>query len=242
MIATLEHHHRVPAGHRAGGRQRHGVALGARIGEAHPLDRREAGADERRQPLLAGAGGAEGHPGVQRPQHRLAEHRVRVAVEPGGEIAGEVGVGVAVDVGQGRARRLLHGEREGRVEHARPRIAAGQAGARPFELCPALRIGRDVAGRPLRDGAFEVEIPAARSGSRRHRRAPRSLDRRNITAEPRASQAAPPRCASIWRPDESGVRSVRVEEPSPQGKCLLWNMISPMKPGRSVRRRCFPGS
>src|SRR5581483_7181064 len=46
VIAAPEGQHAGPAGEGAGGAQRHHVGLGAAVGEAHALERREAGAQE----------------------------------------------------------------------------------------------------------------------------------------------------------------------------------------------------
>ena len=168
VISALEHHDQVLAGDGAGGDQGHRVGLGARVGEAHLLDGGEAGADERRQPLLVGAGRAVGHAVVEGRSQGLADHRMRVAVESGGEIADEVGVGVAVDIGERCAGRLLDREREGRVEHARAGIAAGHALLRPLVLRPAGGIGAHIARLHLVDRAVQVEIPAAHIEPRCH--------------------------------------------------------------------------
>ena len=66
---------------------------------------------------------------------------MRMAVEAGGEVAGKIDVGVAVDIDQRCARRRLDREREGRVEHPGAGIAARQALAGTAVLRPAGGIG-----------------------------------------------------------------------------------------------------
>ena len=164
VVAALEHHDRILAGYRAGGDQRHQVGLGAGGGEAYPLDGRKSRTEQFGKPRFAGGCRAKGHPAVQRLDHRRADRRMRVAVEAGGEVADEIGVGMAVDIGQRGAGRGLDREREGRIEHAGARVAAGQARLRAFVVRPAGGIGGLVARRHRVDRALQIGVPAACPG------------------------------------------------------------------------------
>ena len=177
VIAALEHHDRIPAGHRAGGDQRHQIGLGAGGGEADSLDGRKSRAQQFGKPRFIRARRTIGHPAVQRLHHRRADRRMRVAVEAGGEVADEIGVGMAVDISQRCAGRGLDREREGRIEHAGARVAAGQALSRAFVMRPAGGIGGLVARRHRVDRALQIEVPAACPGICHH-----AMLRRRTTA------------------------------------------------------------
>ena len=79
MVAALEHQDLRPAGDRPRRADRHQIGLGAGIGEAHQLDRREAGADRRGKARLGRIVRAEIEALIERRLDRPADRRMRMA-------------------------------------------------------------------------------------------------------------------------------------------------------------------
>ena len=144
VIAAVEHQDLLLPVMRDRGGDRHQIRLGAGIGEAHQLDRREPVADRRGEFPLRHPVRAEIDAAVERRVDRLADRRVRMAVEPGGEFAEEIGVFVAVGIPQMRALALDHGQRKRLGIDRRARVAAGQRRARGLVLRAAFRVARGV--------------------------------------------------------------------------------------------------
>ena len=97
VIAAIEDEDLVAAGDCPRRRDRHQIGLGAAIGEAYEIDRRKAVADRRGEPRLGGAMRAEIDAAVERLVDRAADRRMRMAENPGGKLAEEIDVFVAVE-------------------------------------------------------------------------------------------------------------------------------------------------
>ena len=81
-----------------GEREREQVRLGPRVAETHELDRREARAHRLRERGLVAVRRAEHDAVGERLPDRLDDHRMRMAVQPGGVLAEKVDVLVPVGV------------------------------------------------------------------------------------------------------------------------------------------------
>ncbi len=150
VIAAAKDQDLGPAGDGAGGADRHQIGLGAGIGEAHQVDRRKAGAHRRGKPRLGLVLRAEIEPARECLLDRPADRRVRVAVDPGGELAEKIGIFVTVEVPQPRALAARHRQRE-RVDMDRGAgVAAGHRRARLAVLGEAFRIACPIVLPPLR--------------------------------------------------------------------------------------------
>ena len=98
VVGGVHHHDPVAAGVVAGELDRHQVGLGARVGEPHLVDRREAGAHGLGEADLVDVHAAEAPPTVERGVDG-GGHRRRVVPEQAGRVvAEEVDVLVPVDV------------------------------------------------------------------------------------------------------------------------------------------------
>ena len=120
VIGVLEGHDaRSLAVEGAQRREGHQIGLGAGIGEADQLDRREAGTDRRCKPRLVLVRAAQHRALVDGLLLRRLDHRFGMAVEPGGVFAEEIDIFHAVDIGQpvalaprpdqGKGREMQHG-------------------------------------------------------------------------------------------------------------------------------------
>ena len=83
-----------------------------------------------------------------------------MAVEPGGELAEEVDVGMAVEVHDAAAFAFDERQREGRVEEDRARVAAGHDGLRLGLARGTLGIGRAEALLGLLERRLEAQVDA----------------------------------------------------------------------------------
>ena len=204
MIAAGEHQDLGPAGDRACGADRHQIGLGAGIGEAHQIDRRKAGAHRRGKPRLGLALRAEIEPAVERLLDRAADRRVRVAVDPGGELAEEIDVFVTVEIPQRRPLPARHGQRE-RVDMDRGAgVAARHRRAGQAVLGEAFRVVGAVALLGLGECGGEVDVGGTDLGHRRSDKHDRCFGGQRITAagfgaylrhrRPGAAIGAAPRC------------------------------------------------
>src|SRR5215469_4879871 len=102
MIAALEYEDLRPPGDGARRADRHQIGLGAGICEAHQLDRREPRADRRRKTRLNRVVRTKIKTALERRLDRAADHRVRMAVNPGRELAQEIDIFVPVEIPQPR--------------------------------------------------------------------------------------------------------------------------------------------
>ncbi len=158
VIAAGEDQDLGPAGDRARGTDRHQIGLGAGIGEAHQLDRREARAHRRGKTRLGLAMRAEIEPAGQRVLDRAANRRVRMAVDPGGELAEEIGVFVPVEVPQMRPLAARHRQWE-RVDMDRGAgVAARHRGTGLAVLGEALRVLRPVLLLGFGERRREIDV------------------------------------------------------------------------------------
>ena len=140
VIAAGEHQDLAAAGQGARRADRHQIGFGAGIGEAHHIDRREAVADRRGKPRLGGTVRAEIPAAVERLVDGAADRGMRMAEHPGGELAQEIDVFVAVDIPQMRALAARHRQWERIDEDRRAGIAAGHRGTGILVLRKALRV------------------------------------------------------------------------------------------------------
>ena len=150
VVAVAGHEHQPPTGGDAGDLDRHHRRLAARVGEPQLLDRGHPGHD-----LLGQGDGVDvaGRPVgavLHGPPGRGDDRRVGVAVHQAGEVADEVQVAVAVDVGQPRALAPDQGQLVRRVVTGGAGVASWHDAGR----------GRGVVGRPRRplpEGPFDGE-------------------------------------------------------------------------------------
>ena len=157
VIGALEHHHRRPPGDRPRRGQRQQVGLGAGVAEPQALDRAEARDDRRRQLVLVEAGAAQGQAVGDRLGQRPGDDRIGMAEDGGGVLVDEIGIVVAVGIGdmaapagadaererRDRCRQHLHGDAvqvglghaEDRAHNAvgRPGFAVGAVGGHRIE-------------------------------------------------------------------------------------------------------------
>jgi hypothetical protein len=124
MVAALHREDPAAPGRDGGGGDGQQVRLGAGVGEANPLDRGEAVADEPRQPRLEPVVAREVHAHVERAQHGGPDRRVGVSEQPRRVLADHVHIGVAVRVVDAAALPAGNGKRVGAVEQDAARVAA----------------------------------------------------------------------------------------------------------------------
>ena len=158
MIAAGEDQDLVAAGQGARRGNRHQIGLGAGVGEAHQLDRRKTIADRRGEPPLGRALRAKVPAAVERLVDRAADCRVRMAEQPGGELAEEIDIFVAVEIPQMRTFAARHSQRERIDKDRRAGVAAGQRGARFLILREALRVARAVELLRLGERRGDIDI------------------------------------------------------------------------------------
>jgi hypothetical protein len=135
VVRAVEHGDAVASGAVAGELQRHQVGFGARVGEAHLVDRWEALTHELGEPDLVDVGGAEAPPAVERGVDGGCHRAWVVAEEAGRVVAEEVDVLESVDVDEPRPLGARDPERERvEIEHG-PRRSAGEHPAGLLEQC-----------------------------------------------------------------------------------------------------------
>ena len=164
VVAAVEHHDlgglgpALALGEDAGAGQRHHVALGAGVGEAHQVDRRHAVGDQLGELGLVGVAAAVVPAVVQRAVDGGADHRMRVAVDAGGVFAQHVDVFVAVGVPQAAALAAHDGERERRIVQRRAGVAARHRLARFLVAAEALGIAVGIGLARLDERGLQIRI------------------------------------------------------------------------------------
>ena len=164
MIAAVEHHDlggldpALALGEDAGAGQRHDVALGAGVGEAHQVDRRHAVGDQLGELALVGVAAAIVPAVVQRAVDGGADHRMGVAVDAGGIFAQHVDIFVAVGIPQPAALAAHHGQRKRRVMQGRAGVAAGHRLAGFLVAGEALGVAVDIGLARLDESGLQVRI------------------------------------------------------------------------------------
>ena len=144
VVAAPEDQDLPALGDRHGQRDRHQVGLGAGVGEPHQVEAREPRADQLAQPRLEVVDAAEVEPAVQCIPQGVEDHPLRVAVEPGGELAEEVDVAIAVQRPQVGVLAALERERERLEVQDRPGVAARHRLRRALVARRAARVAVDV--------------------------------------------------------------------------------------------------
>jgi hypothetical protein len=164
VIAAVEHHDLgglgppLALGIDARARERHHVALGAGVGEAHQVDRRHAVGDQLGELGLVGVAAAVVPAVVQRAIDGGADHRMGVAVDAGGVFAQHVDVLVAVGVPQPATLAAHHGERERRIVQGGAGVAAGHRLARFVVAREALGIAGGIGLARVVEGGLQIRI------------------------------------------------------------------------------------
>src|SRR5262249_48754837 len=129
MIASLEYEDLRPLGDGARSADGHQIGLGSRVRKAHQLDRREPGADRRRETRLEQVVRAKIEAALERRLDRIAYRGMRMAIDPGGELAEEIDIFVPVEIPQPRPL-ATHDRQRKRVDmDRRAGISAGHHGA-----------------------------------------------------------------------------------------------------------------
>ncbi len=155
MIAALEDQDAGAAGEGLGQRQGHEVGLGARIGEAEPLDRGEAIADEPRQFGLHQVMGAEAPAGVEGAVDGRADDGVGMAIEAGGELAQKVEVAVPIRIPEEAAFAARHDQGKRLIEQHGAGIAAGHDRRGAGMGRRTERVAIDIGGAGLGQGRLD---------------------------------------------------------------------------------------
>ncbi len=143
VVAAPEHHHLGPAGEVPREADRHQVRLGARVGEAHPLQP-EAGADGPGEARLGDGVAAEVDAVVERAVDRRADDGVGVAIEARGVFAQEIDIFGAIQVPQPAPLPAREAERERVVMQHGAGIAPGHHRGRLDGAREAFRVARDI--------------------------------------------------------------------------------------------------
>ncbi len=124
VVRAIEHRDPVAPGAVAGELERHQVRLGARVGEAHLIDRREPLADELGEPDLVDVRGAEAPAALERGVDCRGDGAGIVPEQTRRVVAEEVDVLESVDVDEPRSLGVRDAERErAEVEHRARRAA-----------------------------------------------------------------------------------------------------------------------
>ena len=172
VVTAFEDEHRGPAGHHARERDREQVRLRAGVAEADKLDRREALADRRSESHLVAVRRTEGDAVGERRADRVEHDGMRVAVEPGGVLAEEVDVLVAVGVRDARTLAPDDRQRE-RIEVDDRAGVAAREDARPLLVQPPrLGVALDITALRACDERREIgcgrDVHAACEPTRRN--------------------------------------------------------------------------
>ena len=164
MIAAVKDHHlgglgaALPLGEDLGAGQRHDVALGAGIGEAHQVDRGHAVGDQLGELTFVGVASTVVPAVIERAIDGSADHWMGVAVDAGSVLAQHVDIFVPVGVPQPAAFAAHDGERERRIVQGRPGIAARHRLAGFLVAREALGIAIDIGLLGFGEGGLQIRI------------------------------------------------------------------------------------